>query len=266
MDELKYPFDAVYLYLTALAISIPRTLGLFFVLPIMTRLGLPRFLQLAFAIVICIPLATPLAAQIRPLEPLSPVFAAMICLKEAFIGLLLGLIMGLPFWAMEVAGNIVDFVRQAPDAAVQDPQGTTETSITGNLFSIFATLYFISAGGITIMIDVIYKSYEIWPALHELPGFNEKGAAGLLELLDSLLRASLLIAGPLLIFILIAFLMLTIIARFASQINVFDLSMSFRNIAFLIAIQVYSIYIISYFILQSSYINKTIDVVKGFFE
>lgn len=263
MDDLTTVANSVYSALLALAVTIPRPLAMFTILPIMTRLGLPQLMQLAIIIVICLPIVTPLTTQIQPQLPLSAGYIGMLCAKEAFIGLVMGLVVGIPFWAMEMAGNIVDFVREAPDAEVQDPQGTTEASITGNLFSIFITLYFIALGGLTMLVDIIYSSYEVWPVLSEWPAFNDKGALKIFELADTLMRTALLIAGPLIIFMLIAFLLLMIISRFVPQTNVFDLSMSFRNIAFLLAIQVYVIYIATYVSLQSDYIKGILDKVKG---
>jgi type III secretion protein T len=263
VEHLEFPLDAVPLYLTALAIYVPRPLALFSILPIMTRLGLPRFLQLALVIVIGLPAAAPMISQIQQVHPLSATSTVALSLKEAFVGVLIGLIMGIPFWAMEIAGNILDFTRQAPDAEVQDPRNTTEATVTGTLFSIFASLYFIAAGGLTIIIDTIYKSYEIWPALSELPQLNGTAAGKLLQILDALFKSSLVIAGPILIFVLVSFFVLIIIARFIPQTNVFSLSLSFKNIAFFTAIQIYGAYAISYFVLNSNYLKGTLTVMKG---
>jgi type III secretion protein T len=266
MDHLDSPLDAVPLYLTALAILMPRPLALFTIFPVMTRLGLPRLLQMALTIVICFPMAIPLAPQIHRLQPLPVLFMTLLCLKEAFIGLLIGWIMSIPFWAMETAGNIVDFIRQAPDAEIQDPRNTTQASITGTLFSIFSSLYFLSMGGFTIVIGTIYESYELWPALSAWPAINRNAPSKILELLDSLMRASFLIAGPILIFILVAFAILILLVRFLPQANIFSLSLSFKNIAFLVAMQIYGTYIISYFLLNSIYLKGTLEIAKGFFE
>jgi type III secretion protein T len=266
MVHLDSPLDAVQLYLTALAISMPRPLALFSILPVMTRLGLPQLLQSALIIVISFPVAAPLFFEIQPLQPLSPVFTVVLCLKEAVLGLLIGMVMAIPFWAMEMAGDIVDLIRQAPEVELQDPRNTTQATPTGTLFSIFSSLYFISVGGFIIIINTIYKSYEVWPALKEWPSIDENAVGRILELFDSLFKASFLIAAPILIFILVAYFILIIISRFAPQTNVFSLSLSFKNIGFLVAIQIYGSYIISYFVLNSSYLKETLEVMKGFFE
>lgn len=265
MDQFKTIFDGVYVYGIAIAISVPRILALFAILPIMSRIGLPVFLQTVIAVAISLPIVIPLVPHLSVDHPLSPFAVGILCLKEAFVGLLLGIVIGVPFFAIEVAGNVVDFVRQAPDAEVQDPQGTTDASITGTLFSIFATLYFLSMGGIGIIADILYRSYDIWPALSNWPSPGVNATSKALAILDQILRSAIVLGAPLIIFILLAFIILIIVVRFTPQINVFDLSMSFRNVAFLIAIQIYALYIISYFSLQTSHIGPTLDVLKGFF-
>jgi type III secretion protein T len=265
MNDAALSVDIIYSYLTALAIATPRPFALFSILPIMTRIGLPRILQFTIITALSIPIVAPLSSEIRASSSASAIFLAAMCFKEAFLGLLIGLVMGIPFWIMEVAGNIADFIRQAPDALVQDPQSQTEATITGTLFSIFATLYFIAMGGLTVLVEVIYKSYELWPVLSAWPAANANAPTIVLEFLDRIFHASLVLAGPLLIFTLSAFVIMALVSRFTPQMNFFDLSLSSRNIAFVIAIQIYTIYIISYFNNQSSYLKSTLDIVKSMF-
>ncbi len=263
MNDALYSVDVIYSYLTALAVAIPRTFALFSILPIMTRLGLPRTLQFVIITALCIPIVAPLSAQIRSSPPASALLVAVLCFKEAFIGLLIGLVIGVPFWIMEVAGNITDFIRQAPDALVQDPQRQSEATITGTLFSIFATFYFISMGGLNVIVEILYKSYELWPALSGWPTIDRNAPGIVLEFLDRISHASFIIAGPLLTFTLTAFLVVAVISRFTPQMNFFDLSLSSRNIAFVVAIQIYIIYIVSYFTSQSANLKNTLEIVKG---
>jgi type III secretion protein T len=263
MNDALYSVEVIYSYLTALAIAIPRTFALFSILPIMTRLGLPRILQFIIITALCLPIVAPLSAEIRSAPAASALSVAALCFKEAFVGLLIGLAIGVPFWIIEVAGNIADFIRQAPDALVQDPQNQTESTITGTLFSIFATLYFIAMGGLTVIVEIIYKSYELWPALGAWPVINENAPAIVLLFLDRIFHAGFIIAGPLVIVTLTTFVIVAIISRFTPQMNFFDLSLSSRNIAFVIAMQVYTIYIISYFNSQSEHLRDTLDIVKG---
>ncbi len=255
-----------HIYLASLAIAMSRMMAIFTVSPIMTRLGLPIGLRGFVVVALALPVVVPITADPQIKQTLAPMFIVSLCLKEVVVGVLLGIVTGFPFWAMEIAGNIVDFVRQAPDAQVQDPLGTTQTSLTGTLFAVFATLYFVTMGGLKLFMNAIYTSFEVWPALSSWPDISSRSAMKCVEFLDSLLRASLLIAAPFVVFIMIAFLLVAIISRIIPQVNVFILSMSFRNAAFVIAVQVFGLYIISNFTSNGVYMRDAIPILKGFFE
>jgi type III secretion protein T len=264
VDTPQNIIPELYLYLTALALSITRTLAIFAVFPVIARLGLPQLVQIPVVIAISLPILIPVSEQLHRLNSVTNLFIAFVCIKEVLIGLLLGIIAGVPFWIMEMAGNIVDFVRQAPDAEVQDPQGTTQASISGNLFAIVVTLYFMSIGGLAIVAGTIYQSYKVWPALSSVPLPDVSGINKILELIDFMLRSAFLIAAPLVTFILIGFLIVIIIAKIIPQMNVFTQSMAFRNFAFLIAVQIFGLYLISTYTSNLSYIRDTLQIAKEF--
>jgi type III secretion protein T len=264
VEQWQNVIPQIFLYVVALAFSITRSLAIFAVFPVIARLGLPRLLQIPIVIAISVPIVIQVHGQLRGLDNLSPLFIIYVCVKEVLIGLLLGIIAGIPFWIMEMAGNIVDFVRQAPDAEVQDPQGATQASISGNLFAIVITLYFILAGGLSILASTIYQSYEVWPALSNLPFPDSSGAGKVIGLVDFLIRSALLIAAPLVTFILMGFLLVIMIAKILPQMNVFTLSMAFRNFAFLIAVQIFGIYLISSYTSNITYIKDTIRIARDF--
>jgi type III secretion protein T len=264
VEQWENVIPQIFLYVVALAFSITRSIAIFAVFPVIARLGLPRLLQIPIVIAISVPILIQVHGQLRGMNNLTPLFITYICIKEVLIGLLLGIIAGVPFWMMEMAGNIVDFVRQAPDAAVQDPQGSTQASISGNLFAIVITLYFISAGGLSILAKTIYESYEVWPALSNLPYPDSSGAGKVIGLVDFLVSSALLIAAPLVTFILLGFLVVVMIAKVLPQLNVFTLSMAFRNFAFLIAVQIFGIYLITSYTSNLTYIKDTIQIARDF--
>lgn len=264
MNEISALSQLINLYLTALALAIPRGYAMFSLLPVTTRLGLPNMLRAALAVAITLPLLDPLVADLRKVEFLSMSYVVFLCLKEAFVGVVLGVVLGIPFWVLESVGNVLDFVRQAPDAQLQDPQGTTETSISGTLLVVFIVFIFIVSGGFRIISDVIYASYNAWPILKFLPDIQPDAGIKLITLFDKLMRATLVLAAPVLIVVVLAFLILIMTARFVPQINVFDLSMAFRNVAFFTILPIYLVYLLDYIIPELGATRSVVDVVKGF--
>ena len=255
---LSSPFEFVYTFLVAIALAMGRPMALFSVLPIVTRLGLPDLIKYALALALSINIIGPLVENPAELQTMSPLLLVFIVLKETLIGLALGIVIGAPFWAIEMAGNILDFIRQAPDATIQDPQGSTESSITGTLLSIFAVLLFLSAGGLTTVVGLLYSSYDIWPVKTAFPEVTSDASVRMLDLLDWMFRSAMLIASPLLLLLIISFVILMIITKFIPQLNVFDMSMAFRNITFFAMIQVYSLYIVGYFAKDFSVVKSSL--------
>ncbi len=264
MTDIGALSDLLYLYLISLAVAIPRAYAMFSFLPVTTRLGLPELLRTVTTIALSLPILGHLTAEVHNADSISAFFLLFICLKEAMIGTILGVVLGLPFWAVETAGNILDFVRQAPDAQLQDPQGTTESSITGTLLSIFIVFIFISAGGLRIIADIIYTSYEAWPVLSVLPEVKPDVAMKFVAVLDKLLRSALVLSAPVLLIIVLSFFILVVVARFVQQINVFDMSMSFRNVAFFLTIPIYLMYVLDYLMPEIGTTKSVVEVVRGF--
>ncbi len=264
-DDAQHLLDLAYLTMIALAVSTMRGFGAFFILPFASRLGLTRTLRSIVVLVISLPLVPKLASDFRSMPTFSEVWLAAICLKEAFIGALIGFMMGIPFWMLEMAGNVVDFVRQAPDAQLQDPQGTETSSISGTLLAIVAVLFFLASGGMMIFLGALYSSYDLWPPLSFLPPFEIDSAVKLLRLMDDLMRGTIVTGAPLLIVMLVALLVLVILARFVPQINVFDQSMAFRNVAFVIVIQIYAYFLLEHIELEMRGIKGVIPLMKSFF-
>ena len=261
-SESVLAFDVIYTYLVAIAIAMTRPIAVFSVLPIITRLGLPELLKYAIAMVLSLHTISALVANPAALQSMSPMFIAFIALKETLIGVTLGIIISAPFWAIEMSGDILDFIRQAPDASIQDPQGTTESSLSGTLFSIFAILIFLSSGGLTIITGLIYSSYDLWPAHSNFPVIDTAAPIKLLSLLDYMFKTALLVAAPLLLLLLLSFAILAIIAKFVPQINVFDMSMILRNITYFVMIQIYIVYITSYYFPELGTIKSSLSYLE----
>jgi type III secretion protein T len=80
-------------------------------------------------------------------EHLLPLMWPMVVMKELFIGSILGLMFGAVFWAIGMAGGIVDTQVGANMANAVDPIQGHQTTLNGVWLSRFASLIFMSSGG-----------------------------------------------------------------------------------------------------------------------
>src|SRR5690625_3534316 len=95
-------------------------------------------------------------------------------LKEAIVGLLIGLIAFIILSAVQIAGGFIDFQMGFAIANVVDPQTGAQSPLTGQYFYIFALLFLLSVNGHHLLIDGIFNSYHFIPIDAFIPFQNEE--------------------------------------------------------------------------------------------
>lgn len=263
MQDPSQILTDVYSFLFILALALARPGGMFFILPLITRLGLPDSINAAVVLALSLPTVQSHAADIGFMQNSSNFMLVAMIAKETVIGLLLGLLAGTPFWAMEMAGNILEFQREAPNADVQDPNGTTEASVTGTLFVLFAVVYAIAAGGLATAADLLYQSYHLWPIIDFYPTLHPAAGLEIMKMLHSVMKIAFLLAAPLMLPMLLALFALMITTRLAPQLNAFDLSLPVRNIAFFALLPFYAVFAADYFVDKIPSSKSILDTVKA---
>jgi len=233
-------------FLMALAIGMARITGLVIILPVFVRTGVSGILRTGVVSAIALPLVPYVLDQMQTVGQPGPLLIAGVLLKEGFIGFLLGLALGIPFWGVEAAGDVIDFQRGLMGAAIADPSQLSETSVTGTfLVLIMITLFFLT-DGMMIVIEVLYQTYAIWPIFDFTPKLSIESAAALFTLIDNILRLAFIIAGPVMIAFFLGDAVLAAITRFAPQLNVFVLSMAVKSAIFVALMPLYAVFILGY--------------------
>ncbi len=231
--------------LAAFGLGLARCMGLLQILPISTRLGLRGMHRTGVAAALSMVMLPGLMQQLQP-EDITGVHMTLLVGKEALIGFLIGILFAAPFWVAETAGELIDLQRGSRGAVTPDPAGEGESGITATLFVLTITTIFFLSGGMHWLLDAIAQSYRTWPVGALAPSLAPGAAMRLLGLLDSVLRAGLVLAAPLVVAMLFAELSLALISRFAPQLNVFDLSMSVKGLVQIIGLPIYAIFLIGY--------------------
>ena len=161
---VEYPFP----WLTAMFLSMPRLLAMFSVLPMFNRQALPGLLRVGVAFSMAILMVPSLSNDALSIVR-SGGTIMIILIKEAGIGFLIGFIVALPLWAMDIMGAYVDNQRGASIAATINPLTGHDTSPLGELFSLAAMTLLLISGGMFLILEIVYESYRIWPVLDMLP-------------------------------------------------------------------------------------------------
>jgi type III secretion protein T len=247
MDAVLNPSLAAQpgLYLVAASVCVARISGLMAIFPGFTRLGLSGILQGSVSLVLTM-LLIPIVKDAWIQNAPSTGEAALLIFKEFIIGMTIGLVLGIPFWAAEAAGSFLDTQRASTLASLFDPSQAEEANLTATLFTLLSLALFYGAGGLTLALGTLYDSYTIWPVGRFLPLFSADAGELFLGILDRVFSMGLMLVIPLVLILLIADIALALVARAAPHLHVFDLSLSVKNLLLAILLLPYLVFLVSY--------------------
>lgn len=238
-------FKDIELYIMAMAVGMARMSAMMVVMPAFTRLGLTGIIRGGAAMVLSLPLL-PLIAPVIISENMVFTQLAAILLKEAIVGVLIGLVLGVPIWAAETSGEILDMQRGANFPELADPSNSSQNNVLGTFMALtMVTLFFLS-GGLAITLRTVYDSYTLWPLTSFVPIFSTESVQILLTLLDDLIGMGLILVSPIVLSLLLADLSLALVARAVPQMNVFVLSLPVKSLLMMFLLVLYCAFFIHY--------------------
>ncbi len=256
---LTYPSQ----WLAAVFYAMPRMLAMFSVLPMFNRQALPGLLRVGTAFAFSVFVVPSLVDQSMNVTMHGTRLLAVV-LKESAIGFFLGFLVALPLWAMDIMGAYIDNQRGASIAATINPLTGHDTSPLGELFSQAALVYLLMTGGLLLVLELVYTSYQAWPVYQMLPKFSDQMPTVLLGLMDRLMWLAVLLSAPVIFSMFLAEIGLGIVSRFVPQLQVFFLAMPVKSA---IAIFVFSVYVSSLFgYLNEEYIDfvpRALDTIRS---
>ncbi len=147
----------------------------------------------------------------------------MLFIKEAFIGLTIGYLGRLFFYAVSVAGEIVSISMGLSSAQMFNPALEGRSSIISQFLVGIATLFFLSIKGHHLFLTALNKSFEIIPMSQELISFGVFKNFGVV--VQEIVTMGFQLSAPILVSILFMNLIMAVIGRAVPQINVLITSM-----------------------------------------
>ena len=159
----------------------------------------------------------------------SMVLFGAIIFKEIVIGILIGYLASIVFWAAECVGSFIDNQRGATMGSSINPMTETEDSPLGIMLQLVLIVLFFTTGGFLTFLFGLFESYKVWPIFSFYPHFGEQFPLFILQQVDSLVRLTVVLAAPIIIAIFVTEFGLGLINRFAPQLNVFVLSMPIKS-------------------------------------
>ncbi len=211
--------EVLQTWINGLLLPLTRVLGLIAIAPVFSHAAIPPTIKLSLGIVIALaiaPMLPPLAAfNIISLEGL------LVLVQQLIIGIALGFTMRLIFAAIELAGQISGATMGLGFASFYDPQSQGQTIAVSQLFTIIATLLFLSINGHLMLILALAESFTNLPIVidpaHGLHLIN------IVTWAEIIFSAGLHLSLPIIAALLMTNLALGILSRSAPQLNLFGI-------------------------------------------
>ena len=245
---------------------LPRMLAAFAVMPFMGKKVMGGTLIRNGVVASVALLAYPIVdGQVSGVE-LSVTAVILIILKEVFIGVVIGYVVTIPFWAIEAAGFFIDNQRGSTMASSLNPLSGSQASPIGILLVQAITTVFFVTGIFTLFLGALYSSYISWPVSLFMPNWlNASAPLFFLNQLDLLVQLAVIFSAPAIIAMFLSEFGLGLISRFSPQLNVFFLSMPIKSAVAIAVLLLYLSTIIGLFGEHMRAIPELISSLSGVF-
>ncbi len=166
----------------------------------------------------------------------------LLVLKEMLIGLIMGMLINMPFWAAQVAGIFTDHQRGGASLMIQDPAIQSQSSPLGALYNFTLIYLFWVADGPFIFLQGIFYSYEVIPIDQFMSAafFAQNSSVwnAILDLFTKTVVLGVQLASPALLIILMTDVFLGIINRMAPQVMITFLGMPLKSLLALVIVAI----------------------------
>ncbi len=166
-------------------------------------------------------------------------------LKEAIIGLFIGILAYIIMSVIQIAGGFIDFQMGFAVANIIDPQTGAQSPLLGQFFNSMAMLLLLALDGHHLLLDGIFYSYEFLPIDGNWPAFGSEQVG---EFIVTTFVASFAIAFqmsiPIVATLFLVDIALGITARTVPQLNIFvvgfpiKITVSFLVLSIMMAVMV----------------------------
>jgi type III secretion protein T len=240
--EIERQWQAI---LMIVALLMSRMLVAFSIIPLFVGNGLPASVRLVFVAGLSFALL-PLAFADEALASIPLASVPLYLAKEVAIGLVLGLLASVGFWALYVAGTIIELQVGLALAPTIDPLTGQEESILGTLLVRLFMILFLVTGGLLSLISLLFDSYQMWPLSSMVPAVASPLLVELmLRTLADLLTTALKVAAPFVIVMVMIELACGLLARFAPLLNVFFIALPLKALALTLMLLLYGMVVAS---------------------
>ncbi len=215
-------------WLPAFVLVLARVSGLFMFAPIFSSRLIPGRVRILLALGLTL---AALPAQTAQQLPLDLAEIAVLVVKELIIGSAMGFAIAAVIAAVQMAGAFIDMQGGFAFANVVDPMQGTQISILGQAYSLLGSGVFLISGGHLVVVAGLTQSFDVVP-VSQMPAF-QRLLPNAFESAGGLIAASLVIAAPVVVTLILTDVAVGFLARLAPAMNIFGIEMPAKIVAML---------------------------------
>ncbi|HIS29784.1 MAG TPA: flagellar type III secretion system protein FliR [Candidatus Avamphibacillus intestinigallinarum] len=212
-----------------------RITGFFVMLPLFSYSTIPNLFKIGFMFFFGLIITT----TIGNIELTFDGFYLFLLMKEALVGLAIGLFAYIILSAIQIAGGFIDFQMGFAIANVIDPQTGAQSPLTGQYFYIISLLFLLSVDGHHLLIDGMYYSYQAIPVDQLVSLSNQSLIDKVIYTFSEMFLTAFQLAIPIVGCLFLVDIALGMIARTVPQLNVFVVGLPLKILVSFISILVF---------------------------
>lgn len=211
MDELLPAISTYLLILT-------RISAFFISVPLFSYRAIPTTQRIIFAVI----LAWMMSYSMETTQVEINGEYILLIIKEALVGLSIGIIAYMIMTVVQIAGGFIDFQMGFAIANIIDPQTGAQSPLLGQFFNALAILLLLAVNGHHLLLDGIFYSYQFIPMDQAWPNFgSERFGSFIVKTFTASFAIAFQMAVPIVATLFLVDLALGITARTVPQLNIF---------------------------------------------
>lgn len=195
-----------------------RISGIFMMMPIFSSRNTPGHVKIGFALLITY-ILFPLVFSKTAIIPDHFLPFLFIVAGELIVGLILGFVSSLIFYAIQMAGQLLDMQIGFGIINMIDPLSGQQAPLIGNFKYILALITFLATNGHHVLLSALFASFKLVPVTGVV--VNVAIAQFIVDLIGGMFILALRISLPVIVALLLTDMALGILARTMPQMNIF---------------------------------------------
>ncbi|MTV41989.1 EscT/YscT/HrcT family type III secretion system export apparatus protein [Duganella radicis] len=213
----------------AMALIAPRAIVCLLILPgfgLSTLQGAARYLA---AMAMALPAVVPTFYYVQATPP-DFIVAGCLAIKESMLGLLLGVMLSVPFWATQSVAAILDSQRAAVQVQANNASVDRDASALGGMLLQATVVVMMQAGLFVALARILIESYGLWPAFDFTPPFAPGHVEVLIKRVGEFFWHIIVYGAPVIIPLLFVEFGFAMVSVFASNLQVSSASAPVKSL------------------------------------